>query len=211
MSKANSSHSNILVCAATQQELNCFSNHKLSKKITGIGIPNTLKNLYTIKNIRQYHHIINIGIAGAYAHSNIQLGDIVLAQYEQYGDIGIEAANGDFNSIYQLGWSNTPYLKLNRYPTHFTTPNKHYQVHLAKGCTVNQCTGTTRIGSMRKQLGVKFESMEGAAVVEFAHSKNIPIWQIRSVSNFASNRNMKPQNIEIALKNLKHYLSQLVL
>lgn len=85
-----------------------------------------------------------------------------------------------------------------------------YSALAGKGCTVNQCTGTAQTGRLRASLfDADFESMEGAAVAQAGQLHRIPVVEIRSISNYASTRDMRPENIRLALTNLRRYLSLL--
>jgi hypothetical protein len=51
--------------------------------------------------------------------------------------------------------------------------------------------------------------MEGAAVAQVGQSYQIPTGQIRAISNIAGDRDMQPENIRLAIGNLKRFLSVL--
>ncbi len=79
-----------------------------------------------------------------------------------------------------------------------------YQVHSGRGCTVNQCAGTEHTGLLRRQtFDAHFESMEGAAVAQAGQMFRIPVSEIRAISNIASTRDMQPDNIRLAIANLR--------
>jgi len=48
--------------------------------------------------------------------------------------------------------------------------------------------------------------MEGAAVALVARMLGLPAAELRTVSNFASTRDMRPENVESALGNLGVYM-----
>ena len=51
-----------------------------------------------------------------------------------------------------------------------------------------------------------FESMEGAAVAQIGQRFGIPVSEIRAISNIASRRDMRPENIRLALTHLRDTL-----
>ena len=171
--------------------------------VTGVGIPNALASMLKAAAHHNPDLILNIGIAGAYPNSGLQVGDLVMGTSEVYGDIGFElplepcfqpVRESNFGDWYRepitlyTGWPG-PILKSGR------------------GCTVNSCTGTLATGQLRERFfEAAFETMEGAAVAQAGLSFNIPVCEIRAISNIAAVRDMRPENIQLALLNLKEYL-----
>ena len=108
--------------------------------------------------------ILNIGIAGAYPGSGLQIGDIVHGASEVYGDVGFELpAPPGFRHVGESEWGNfyqtpLPLRQFAAFPSCCTS---------GSGCTVNACTGTEETGRLRETLfGAAFETMEGAAVAQ---------------------------------------------
>jgi futalosine hydrolase len=218
----------ILVCAATPQELAAFWPHHevapISQQMawgyqetvawtcTGVGIPATFATLYPLLDSLRPRLLLHIGIAGAYPHSGLQIGDIVLAESETYGDIGFELPQPPaFRPIREAPFSHSLYTT----PLSLALPDEwvaasadmRFHVKRGRGCTVNQCTGTPETAQLRRSLfQADFESMEGAAVAQIGHQKGIPVCEIRAISNMASTRDMRPENIQLALSHLRHYL-----
>jgi futalosine hydrolase len=198
--------------------------------LTGVGIPAALWNTLTLLQHTLPTRIWNIGIAGAYPNSGLRIGDIVIGTSETYGDVGFElpaeasgepSAAGDppgFQSI-----QSSPFLKQMPFagelygeplPLDAELPTEvagvTYQVRACRGCTVNTCTGTEQTGLRREQLfDVQFESMEGAAIAQCGKFRMTPVTEIRAISNFASTRDMQPDNIRLAIANLRDYLHYL--
>ncbi|MCP4269155.1 MAG: futalosine hydrolase, partial [Candidatus Brocadiaceae bacterium] len=54
-----------------------------------------------------------------------------------------------------------------------------------------------------EKYGVEVESMEGAGALKFGQDFNIPVLQIRSISNIATTRNRESWDIVSALKTLR--------
>jgi nucleoside phosphorylase len=73
---------------------------------------------------------------------------------------------------------------------------------------VNACTGTAATGARRRVLtGADFESMEGAAVALAGLEAGIPVAEFRAISNAAADRDMRPENIGLALRGLGSFVS----
>jgi futalosine hydrolase len=73
-------------------------------------------------------------------------------------------------------------------------------VSVVSGCTVSTVTGTRETGKRhRDTYGAAIETMEGYAVADIAVAYGVPCLEVRAVSNFASVRDMRPENICAAL------------
>jgi futalosine hydrolase len=155
--------------------------------------------------------ILNIGIAGAYPGTGLAIGDIVLADGEVFGDVGFELPEAPhFRHIAESEFGNEVYadpLPTVRPVAFRDTAPAGCRVHVARGCTVNACAGTDATGERRARLfGAGFETMEGAAVALVGRTVGIPVCEVRAISNIAARRDMRPENIRLALQNLTRYL-----
>jgi len=215
----------ILLCAATLRELDAcleacgapFASlpagprpwaRRLGRHmaaVTGVGIPLTLTRLMSLAAEIRPERIVNAGIAGAYPGSELGIGDLVAAESETFGDLGMEAPGPEgFLPLSDMSWCDAEYLRplaLSLEPFGAGGPRA------ARGCTVNACTGREETGLLRRALtGADFETMEGAAVALAARELGIPASEARAVSNAASTRDMRPGNIALALGNLGAYM-----
>ena len=201
-----------LVCAATDGELAAFpgSDGAYRRIVSGVGIPATLAALIPLVLENPPAFILNIGIAGAYPDTAIAIGDIVCATEEVYGDIGFELpeepgfrsiTDSEFGAFYRRPFLLSP-------PPTITKSPAGFHVHAGRGCTVNACTGTLGTGRRRaRQFAAVFETMEGAAVAQVARLYQIPVGEIRAISNIAADRDISPENIGLALRNLTAFLA----
>ena len=197
----------LLVCAAIPMELAAFGapDDGAQTFLTGVGTPQALaETLMTAERLRP-RRIVNIGIAGAYPGSGLQIGDIVTALFETYGDVGFELPQPPgFRSITDSPWGEfyqtpLPLVQFREFPN----------ARSGIGCTVNACTGTAETGQAREAaFGADFETMEGAAVAQAGQILEIPVCEIRAISNFASTRDMRPENIQLALANLAAFFDE---
>jgi futalosine hydrolase len=211
----------LLVCAATLFEFTAFEMETATREaleregrasegttgflVTGVGIPAALATLMEFCAATKPQSILNIGIAGAYPQSGIAIGDIVLGVSEVYGDVGFELPEAPhFQSLAETPFAGTLYAK--PFPLALD-PRWNGEGCLAKGCTVNACTGTNATAAWREQVfGVEFETMEGAAVAQVGVQFGIPVSEVRAISNIAARRDMRPENIRRALESLRAYL-----
>jgi futalosine hydrolase len=214
----------LLVCAATLIELRTFlrddevwpvddtsywaGSGTLALAVTGVGIPCTLLHLPALLASLEPEFVLNIGIAGAYPSSGLTIGAVGMARSETIGDIGFELPEEPgFRLIADAPFGRF-YRKL---PMALRAEFRHapsgYPTFETDACTVNACTGTARTGLMRERLfGVGMESMEGAAVALACEAAGVPACEVRAISNIAADRNMLPENIRLAMENLRDYL-----
>lgn len=216
--------SKLLVCAATLMELRAFSPHFNSDGIwisnlypgnsiaygftTGVGIPLTLAALPDVISQVNPDSILNIGIAGAYPNSGFEIGDIVMGSSEVFGDIGFELPDSPgFQPLSSTPMGKPYSISFELYPGGWRHPT--VQLKYGAGCTVNCCTGTDATGRLReKLLGVQFETMEGAAVAMVGRMNSLPVTEIRAISNIAGRRDMRPENIKLALERLTLFFQE---
>ncbi len=214
----------LLVCAATERELKTFwqegENGSLPEGVqsgrdgdfvfalTGVGIPQTLGRVTALIQTLRPVRILNIGIAGAYPGSGLAIGDVVAADSEVYGDVGFELPEDPgFQPIRAVPFGVAYATPFTLEPDPRWTQPLDGAIRIGRGCTVNACTGTERTGRLRETLyGALFETMEGAAVAQAAAQEGIPVCEVRAISNIASRRDMRPENIALALANLRRHL-----
>ncbi len=202
--------SSVIFCAATKFELEAFPHLAGAERVeTGVGIPQVFLTLpgrvHSVAGIR----IVNGGIAGAYPNSGLTLGDIVIGTSEVYGDLGFELpeepgfralAESEFGAPYREPFPLKVPDTLERTGLPFST---------GRGCTVNTCTGTRKTGERRERIfAAQFETMEGAAAAQIGAAAGVSVIEIRAISNFASDRDMKPETIRLALQNLRRFLER---
>jgi futalosine hydrolase len=196
----------LLVCAATETELRAFGDVREEARqdafLTGVGIPVALAQTLIVAGRLRPARLLNIGIAGAYPASGLAIGDIVIGTSEVFGDVGFELPEKPgFRHIRESPWG-APY----REPVTLTVFPEFAGAREGRGCTVNACTGIEATGRLRERLfEADFETMEGAAVAQAGAILEVPVCEIRAISNIASNRDMRPENIRAALNALAAY------
>jgi futalosine hydrolase len=187
--------------------------------VTGVGIPMTLARLMPLASALRPELIVNVGIAGAYPETDIAIGYVVTGSHESFGDIGVELPGLDpFAPISGFPWADPEYrqplsLAVAAYPrSEDLFPESRtwpFPIRMARGCTVNRCTGLEATGRRRRDaFGAEFESMEGAAAALAGMETGIPVCEVRAISNLASTRDMRPENIAQALGNLGVYMAR---
>lgn len=144
---------------------------------TGVGPVNAAHALTAFLAREGADGIVVCGVGGAYPGSGLDVGDVVCADSEVYGDLGADSPDG-FLDFAALGF--TPIeLALQVFPCERRVPF----------VTCSTCTGTdARAHELRARTGGAVESMEGAAIVHVAGKERIPVGEIRGISNAVGDR-----------------------
>ncbi|WP_343531147.1 futalosine hydrolase [Pedobacter sp.] len=196
-----------LVVAATQAEIaptlahfgiasnNFIETENFDLLITGVGMVATAFALGQKLN-NKYTLVLNVGIAGSFDRE-ISLGEVVNITHDTFAELGAED-HDNFITLPQLGFGENSFS-----PTTETA----LTLREVKGITVNKVHGNAQ--SIEKTIQLhqpQTESMEGAAVFYACQQLNIPVLQIRSISNYVEPRNRESWKIGLAVKNLNDWL-----
>ena len=182
---------------------NFYNSDNLAILITGIGGAFTIYNLTEHLNNYNYELIINAGIAGTF-NKNICIGDIVSVKSDCFADIGIDD-NGKFLTLAEAK------LISNELTIKFSTKNIDKELPKVSAISVNTASGSKeKISMLIRKFNPDIETMEGASVAFVANKKNIPISQIRAISNYVEPRNKSNWNINLAINNLNTFLLNLI-
>lgn len=159
--------------------------------VSGVGKANAAHGTTLLIERFRPDLICLIGIGGAYPSAKLAIGDIVAADYEIYGDEGVESAEG-FVSLRTLG---LPLLSegclryFNEIP--LTLPSELGQgIRTGPFVTVSTCTGTLRRGleMERRFPGAICENMEGAAFAHVCRMSVVSAFEVRAISNIIEDR-----------------------
>lgn len=205
-------HTMILATAATQIEMDPFlkgvkeSATRCESVVTGVGPMETALQLTKYLAINEKPRIVlNFGIAGAYLPSaskeGAELLEICIATSEIFADFGI-AMGDDILPLneemcgkitYQLDEEMALLAKS-------ILTEAGYGVKSGVFLTVNSVSGTEARGnSLRSAHHGLCENMEGAAVARVCEIFNIPLVEVRCISNMVENRNVASWKIPEAV------------
>ena len=179
--------------------------------ITGVGSIATAWHLALHLSGGPVDWAWNAGIAGAFDRS-FSLGDVVQVVSEQFGDLGIEEADGRFTDLFKLGLNDPnspPFITGKLHNPVAAQSNFLPTVH---GLTVNRVHGSeASIEAARRSFpDVQVETMEGAAFFYGCLLANIPFAEIRGVSNYVEPRNRDNWKLETAIENLNRVLIDMI-
>lgn len=201
--------------------------------VTGVGIPHTLMYLSSLLETVRPACVLNIGIAGAYPSTpatpgspatpaapspslnflsrseELAIGDVVIGISEVFADLGMEIPDAErFRPLAAFLFSDVSL----RAPLKLLVPawaGSAAELKQGRGATVNTCTGTLETGALRRRLfDADFETMEGAAVALLCGAREIPVIEVRSISNRAARRDLRPENIRCAFESLSKFWAE---
>jgi futalosine hydrolase len=183
---------------------------------TGIGKVNAAILSTAILEQFRVQKIIFLGVGGAYPGSGLAVGDIAIASKEIYGDEGV-IDSGGWHSLRKIGIPLVGSGKkkfFNEYPV-FPLPlpslttgkiagtgRRPLNIKSGAFVTVSASTGTIkRAKELEKRFHAICENMEGAAVAHLCTLYNIPLLEIRGISNIAGVRDRRRWDLELASRN----------
>jgi futalosine hydrolase len=181
---------NILVCVATAFERSALrdgpvGDNQIQVIETGVG-PVNAAYAATLAIVNKKPDVIVIcGVAGAYPSSGLQIGDVVSASVEIYGDLGAQTPTG-FLDMRALGFPVVPGPTplFNELPMHVFPSTR-----AVKFVTLSTCSGTeTTAREIENRTNGAVENMEGAAVAHVALMHGVRAGEIRGISNMVTNR-----------------------
>jgi futalosine hydrolase len=191
---------NILICAATAFERSMLrdqNEHGIHMRVieTGVG-PVNAAHATTVAILQDRPDAIVVcGVAGAYPASGLQIGAVVSASFEIYGDLGAQSPTG-FLDMKALGFP----VVANPAPLFNELPMQIMPTALvARFVTVSTCTGTADTANeIEARTRGAVENMEGAAVAHVAHLHGIAVGEVRGISNMVTNRDTKSWRLKDA-------------
>jgi futalosine hydrolase len=183
----------------------------------GIGSVNMAIQATRLLTSLPINQVLLFGCGGSYPHSGLKLGDIALADSESYGDLGIETDAG-FIPLEQLHIPQDPQLatpaaqkiELDPYLLNWAQTLLP-QASLGPFVTVNRCSGTAELSrKLQERTSGICENMEGVAVADLCQRLDIPLLELRGISNPTGTRDSKLWDIKLGVENAQRALLQLL-
>ncbi len=183
--------------------------------IVGVGKTNAAHGTTLLIERFSPDIIYIMGIGGSYPSSGLDIGDIVVAEKEIYGDEGLVLA-GSFHTMQEI---DLPILRIGGadYFNEFLleVPEK---LRSAKNkgnfVTVSSCTGSLeKAFAMEKKFNAICENMEGAAVAHICKFYGISPVELRGISNIIGDREavkLDKENIIIASESVQGFFLETI-
>lgn len=186
----------------------------------GVGKVNAAHSATVILEKYEVDVLILFGIGGAFPDSGLKIGDIAVAESENYGEEGVMTKEG----WSPMEFAGFPLLKKEKeYFNTFPLDTKLAQIAVkaSKDCgfdtkqgnfvTVSQCSGTRESGEIiRLRFDGLCENMEGAAVTHICAMYGVPMVEVRGISNIIEDRDMKKWDIDRAALNCNKVVMEIV-
>lgn len=186
----------------------------------GVGKVNAAHSATVILEKYEVDVLILFGIGGAYLNSGLKIGDVAVAQSENYGEEGVMTKEG----WSPMEFTGFPLLRKEReYYNTFPLDKNLAQiaVEASKDCgsdpkqgnfvTVSQCSGTRESGELiRRRFDGLCENMEGAAAAHICAIYGVPMVEVRGISNIIESRDMEKWNIDLAALNCNKVVMELI-
>lgn len=180
----------MLAVVATEQELRALlaglsAEPAATVIISGIGPAAAAAATATALAKGGYDLVLSLGICGGFVGA-AEIGDVVVATDLVAADLGADSPEG-FLGMGQLGWSDDehqvdPALVL-------AASSRLGEVVTGPMLTVSTVTGTSaRAGLLAERHGAVAEAMEGWGVLEAARLHDVPVIEVRAVSNLVGDR-----------------------
>ncbi len=186
------------------------NNLKITLLITGVGMTLTAYTLGKMLARVSFDLVINAGIAGAFDPTT-KLGSVVQVVSEQFGDLGVEKADGSFSDIHELGLLDPMSPPFQGGKLVHPIAQEITFLPSVKGLTVNKVHGCqTSIEAIRKKYDADIETMEGAAFFLVCKMEGVNFLGIRAISNHVEPRNKDNWNLSLAIQNLNTVLMELI-
>ncbi|GAB4534244.1 MAG: futalosine hydrolase [Thermodesulfovibrionia bacterium] len=190
-----------------------LSGHHTILMITGIGKVNASHSATVLIEHLPIRLLINCGVGGAYPESGLDVGDIAIASKEIYGDEGVYGSDKGMREI------GIPVLKLGKkgYFNEFLLDTRLLRDVSLKGerigpfVTISSVSGTyERAIELGSRFNAICENMEGAAIAHVCRIYNIPMLEIRGISNIAGIRDKRRWNAGLASENCQRFVLEVI-
>ncbi|MBN1967994.1 MAG: hypothetical protein JXR48_14275 [Candidatus Delongbacteria bacterium] len=179
-----------------------YENCEVYVKICGIGPAYSILESYLAISELNPDLVINAGIAGAFLKNGPRINEVVyiksdtIENSKHTGD-GITniSIDQDFNEAYVF---NSSYEKI-------------HGLRSFKGLTVSLMSGSRELSDKRyEQFKADTESMEGGSVMLAAKKLDVPVIQIRSISNLTGTRQINKDYLVSSINSLNETLYKLI-
>ena len=180
----------LLLCVATELECALLRERLAGVQSaaivrTGVGAVNAAHAVTLFLSNTGAREIVVCGVGGAYPSSGLNVGDVVCAETECYGDLGATTPSG-FLDMKALGFPvvESPVALFNELPMQVFPVSRRMRF-----VTMTSCTGTDKDArAIEARTGGAVESMEGAAVAHVAHLHGVRVGEVRGISNIVTDR-----------------------
>ncbi len=208
----------ILLISATAKEIEPFFEYYRNTKrsqnidilITGIGLTAATYQLLKQINLKKPDLVIQAGVAGCF-DKKISLGTVVAVKKEAIGDQSVIELK-KLKTLFDLELvphNQFPFRKGWLENNHEILKNS--RLRKVNAISVNEITTSKeKVQFYKDAFEPEIESMEGAALHYTCLMEKIPFIQLRSVSNYITERDKKKWDMKKSISNLNKDLIKLI-
>ncbi|MCQ6265185.1 futalosine hydrolase [Fictibacillus sp. WQ 8-8] len=200
----------ILIMTSVQAEkeavLRGWHDPRVDVVLAGVGPVASAINTMKALNANTYNLVINAGIAGGFAN-RADIGSLVIANEIVCADLGAESPDG-FLSLDELGFGSSTRVGVDEsfvLAISSALSKAGLIAQPAPILTLSKVTGTTETTEelMEREPEAAAEAMEGYGVALAAQEYNLPVLEIRAISNTVGPRDREGWRIKDALISLE--------
>ncbi|SHJ66959.1 futalosine hydrolase [Malonomonas rubra DSM 5091] len=170
------------------------------------GVGQTAMSLQLTRLLERYpaKAVLLCGCGGSYPDSTLRNGELAIATAEFFGDLGVSCEE-DFIHLSELEIPQNPELEL-IVQRSYLLPSplvEHARKTLPQALcgtfvTVNSCSGCAALSNeLQQRSGGICENMEGAAAAQVCAEYNLPLLELRGISNPTGSRDPQQWNIPL--------------
>jgi futalosine hydrolase len=185
--------------------------HSVEVLITGIGGMHTTYQLATRLAQHRPDYAIQAGVGGSLS-TTYPPGSIVLVQQEVSGDLGVQE-NHQWKDLFDMSLQEpdaVPYTGkwlVNPHTTHW----EFLELPFVSSASINEITTRPeRIVQLQQNYAVSVEAMEGAAFHYACLQHQVPFIQLRSISNYAGERDKSKWVMKEAIQKLNEQVIRMI-
>jgi futalosine hydrolase len=183
----------------------------------GIGQVNMALQLTRLLSRFDPEAVLLFGCGGSYPDSGLAIGDLALARQESYGDLGVQTGT-EFVPLDDLKLPEDAAFAPSVRQTLFLDDTLyHWAQRLLPDCTggafvtVNCCSGTPAYSqALQQRWGGICENMEGAAAAQVCAEFEVPLLELRGISNPTGTREASQWNIAAGSAAAEHGILELL-
>ena len=192
----------ILYCGSVQVFSGKLQGQDILLSHGGIGQVSMAIQLTRLLSEHKPMAIFLCGCGGSYPKRGLKIGDLALATEEIFGDFGV-ATTDKFIPLNQLDLPQNPQLApVIQQSFQLNTGLLSWAQEILSDTTcglfvtVNCCSGTPELSTeLQQRTGGICENMEGAAVAQVCATFDIPLLELRGISNPTGTRDPQQWNI----------------
>jgi len=204
--RSNMAISRILIASPTKREMGSFlplvHRYGCPYLVCGLGTGSTSFELTRfIESRGRPYAVILAGVAGAYEWADVELEDVCLASSEAYGDLGRYGPSG-IEPVFLGGDEMRTEFALEPGWCQIIKSDIVKELGLRCGpmVTVSCVTGTREMAwDLHKRFKSIAENMEGAAAAQVCNFYQVPLFEIRGISNWVGDLDRKNWRLDQAL------------